>query len=111
MPRYRCFCLTSDGRIITGAFIEAASVAAAVQHAIQRWRNVPGADRAEVWLGHKLLVPASPWFDLALAHSAYDARSPELHSSMCAQPVRGESPDQRPERIPGGVNVLAGYPA
>ncbi len=57
MPRYRCFCLTDDERIITGAFIEAENVAAAVEVARQQWREAVGFDHLEIWLGRERLVP------------------------------------------------------
>jgi hypothetical protein len=57
MPRYRCFCLTDDERIITGAFIVAENVPAAVEMARQQWRDVAGLDHLEVWLGRDRLVP------------------------------------------------------
>jgi len=57
MPRYRCFCLTDDDRIITGAFIEAATSSEAVAAADKRWRNDARYDHLEIWLGMKRLVP------------------------------------------------------
>jgi hypothetical protein len=57
MPRYRCFCLTDDERIITGAFIEAESIAAAVEGARQQWRATVGFHHLEVWLGRERIAP------------------------------------------------------
>ncbi len=57
MPRYRCFCLTDDERIITGAFIVAENIGVAVEEANQQWRDVAGFDHLEVWLGPDRLVP------------------------------------------------------
>jgi hypothetical protein len=57
MPRYRCFCLTGDERIITGAFIEAENVPAAVEMARQQWCETVGSDHPEVWRGRERLFP------------------------------------------------------
>lgn len=57
--RYRCFCMTKDGRIITGAFVEARSDAEAVSAADRLWQHVSGFHHLEVWLGDALLHSVS----------------------------------------------------
>jgi hypothetical protein len=57
MPRYRCFCLTDDDRIIAGAFIDAEDLPAAVEVAREQWRDAVGFDHLEIWLGRVRLVP------------------------------------------------------
>lgn len=58
MDKYRCFCLTSDGRVITGAFFQAPSLSIAMDEASKRWRDVAAFSLIEVWLGAKKLYPA-----------------------------------------------------
>jgi len=55
MRKYRCFCLTADQRIITGAFIKATSVSNALSATQDKWRHIEGAALLEVWLGSRLL--------------------------------------------------------
>jgi hypothetical protein len=55
VPTYRCFCLTADNRIISGAHIRAANPAVAVEAAIARWSQVPRLHFIEVWRGTDLL--------------------------------------------------------
>lgn len=50
MARYRCFCMTQDGRIITGAFVPADDASEAMDLARAMWAAVPGFDHAELWL-------------------------------------------------------------
>jgi hypothetical protein len=53
--RYRCFCMTHDDRIITGAFVEADSAFEARAAAEVMWRSIRGFHHAQVWLGRILL--------------------------------------------------------
>lgn len=48
--RYRCFCMTDDDRIITGAFIEATDMLDARAQAQLLWQHVPDFHHAEIWL-------------------------------------------------------------
>jgi|HubBroStandDraft_6_1064221.scaffolds.fasta_scaffold5462681_1 hypothetical protein len=57
MPTYRCFCMTTDNRIITGGYINAKDVASALEVAHRRWHEVPSFHAAEVWLGSRLMYP------------------------------------------------------
>lgn len=56
--RYRCFCMTRDGRIITGAFVTANDANQARAAADLLWRQVPKAHHTEVWLGRVRLLEA-----------------------------------------------------
>lgn len=51
MRRYRCFCMTEDDKIITGAFIEAEYTWEALKAADQRWKGCAGFHHVEIWLG------------------------------------------------------------
>ena len=53
--RYRCFCMTHDDRIITGAFLEANSAYEARAAAEAMWKCVRGFHHVQVWLGRLLL--------------------------------------------------------
>ena len=53
--RYRCFCMTRDDRIITGAFVEANSAFEARAAAESMWKSVQGFHHVQVWLGRLLL--------------------------------------------------------
>ena len=53
--RYRCFCMTHDDRIITGAFVEANSAFEARAMAESMWKSVQGFHHVQVWLGRVLL--------------------------------------------------------
>lgn len=57
--RYRCFCMTDDDRIITGAFVEAESAIEARAAAEHLWQNVPRFHYVDVWHG-ALLLSAQP---------------------------------------------------
>jgi hypothetical protein len=57
LPTYRCFCLTVDNRIITGAYIDAKDVWAAVDAARQLWELVPRFRTIEVWDGFSRMWP------------------------------------------------------
>lgn len=63
MPIYRCFCMTADNRIITGAKLEAKNLGAVVASATTYWHNVVGFHHVDVWLGRQKLdadtVPAA----------------------------------------------------
>ena len=48
MSTYRCFCTTTDNRIITGAQITADSLPSAVEVANERWRTVAEFRSVEV---------------------------------------------------------------
>jgi hypothetical protein len=54
---YRCFCVTDEGRIITGAKIAAKDLLAALLAANDLWRTVPDFHLVEVWLGRRRLYP------------------------------------------------------
>jgi hypothetical protein len=54
---YRCFCLTTDNRIIAGAHISAADVQTALELARRNWQLTPGFHSIEVWFGHSRLHP------------------------------------------------------
>jgi len=56
VPTYRCFCLTADNRIISGAHIRAPNAAAAVEAAAKRWSQIPKLYFIEVWRGSGLLL-------------------------------------------------------
>jgi hypothetical protein len=65
VPTYRCFCLTADNRIISGAHIRARDAEAAVEAATVRWSQIPKLHFIEVWRGSGLLrreavTPRSP---------------------------------------------------
>jgi hypothetical protein len=51
MPTYRCFCMTAEHRIITGARLSAPNVAALSMVVAARWDSVPGFHHVEIWLG------------------------------------------------------------
>jgi hypothetical protein len=53
--RYRCFCMTHDDRIITGAFLESNSAFEARAAAEAMWKGVQGFHHVQVWLGRLLL--------------------------------------------------------
>jgi hypothetical protein len=57
MPTYRCFCLTSDNRIIAGAHIVAANSIEAVEAAHRRWRAVRSFHQVEIWLRKDRVYP------------------------------------------------------
>lgn len=57
--RYRCFCMTKDGRIITGAFVEARRMIEARVIAQLLWQETPGFHHVQIWLG-RLLLSAKP---------------------------------------------------
>jgi hypothetical protein len=57
MPTYRCFCLTTDSRIITGANVEAPRLSGAIAAARLQWQEVPRFHSVEVWQGDSLLYP------------------------------------------------------
>jgi hypothetical protein len=56
MAVYRCFCLTMDNRIITGAHIDAIDMTAAVETARQQWQAID-YHSIEVWLGTMRIYP------------------------------------------------------
>jgi hypothetical protein len=56
MTVYRCFCLTRDNRIITGAHIDAIDMTAAVETARQRWQAID-YHSIEVWFGTMRIYP------------------------------------------------------
>lgn len=49
MARYRCFCMTEDGRIITGTFIVAGDASEAMELAWRMWAGVPRFSHVEMW--------------------------------------------------------------
>ena len=57
MSTYRCFCTTTDNRIITGAQITADSLPSAVEVANKLWQTVPEFRLVEVWLGRDRVCP------------------------------------------------------
>lgn len=59
MARYRCFCMTEGGRVITGTLVEADHVARALDIASGKWRGTPGFASVEIWLGSDRVYPAS----------------------------------------------------
>lgn len=114
--RYRCFCMTEDGRIITGAFVETGSGSEAVSAAYRLWRNVPGFHHPQVWLAEALLYPAdaaSPLQDRrgaaidrpASFDNAGDTRAAAALSGLSAIPTLPvgymSRPASRPARWPG----------
>ena len=58
MPTYRCFCTTTDNRIITGAQVTADSLPSAVEAADKLWQMVPEFHLVEVWLGRDRVCPS-----------------------------------------------------
>jgi hypothetical protein len=58
MPNYRCFCITADNRIITGARVTADDLPSAVEAANQLWQKVPEFRLVEVWLEADRLCPS-----------------------------------------------------
>lgn len=82
--RYRCFCMTEDGRIITGAFIEANSALAARSVAEGQWAGVKGFHHAEVWLGRILLSggPLMPYLINPPAARPYRAPDEKLEETV-----------------------------
>jgi hypothetical protein len=58
MAHYRCFCLTADNRIITGAYIDAMNLVAVVAAARRQWQEAAGFHSVEVWLGPSRLYPS-----------------------------------------------------
>jgi len=61
MARYRCFCMTEDRRIITGAFVDADYVSDALDIAQRRWERIRAFRFVEVWLGHTRVYPTDPY--------------------------------------------------
>jgi hypothetical protein len=55
---YRCFCTTTDNRIITGAQVTADNLPSAVEAADKLWQMVPEFDLVEVWLGRNRVCPS-----------------------------------------------------
>ena len=60
MPLYRCFCMTSDNRIITGAYFQARDVPTVLPIAEDHWRSVKGFHHVDVWLGAANLTLPHP---------------------------------------------------
>lgn len=61
MPTYRCFCMTAEDRILTGARLKAPNLAALSAIAAGRWHTVPGFHHVEIWLGpHRLSPETTP---------------------------------------------------
>lgn len=60
--RYRCFCMTGDERILTGAFVEANSAVEARATAETMWNHVEGFHHVQVWLGRLLLLGRRPTY-------------------------------------------------
>lgn len=69
MTRYRCFCMTEDDRIITGAVVETDYVDQALNIVVEKWRDVPGFASVQLWSGSTRLyprkVPALPRLEIA----------------------------------------------
>ena len=59
MPEFRCYCLSTDDKILRGHSIEAEDLAAAIKTARELCQGHDGAhpDRIEVWQGTRLLHP------------------------------------------------------
>ena len=72
MTVYRCFCLTRDNRIITGAHIDAIDMTAAVETARQRWEAID-YHSIEVWFGTMRIYPL------------HDSRHPRADRAAAAQ--------------------------
>lgn len=103
MPRYRCFCMTEDARIITGAVIEADHAAAALDIAFQKWSGIPAFAFVQIWLGSDRLYPGNAQ---AFSPGAITAPGRSLGLPCLNRPAH-ETPASPPRWILGR-EVLAG---
>lgn len=125
MPIYRCFCQTIDGRIITGARIESADLAAVRAVAQLRWQAVPGFARVEIWRQNTCLWPPAEAVPPAEAPDPEigpdcDVRSPACGPEAAAAAIAGaesamligrETPTvDEPLLAPGGLREIVRLP-
>ena len=63
MPNFRCYALDGRGRIVVGEYIEADTLASAIDLGWQFVASVPAADQAnglEIWQGGARLFSTAP---------------------------------------------------